>query len=177
MNPTDAPAPTRPPIVGTPPLSWPPPGLEPIHGRLWRIIGILAIGGIIMVSPLLWALAVSQPFWSLGPFEANWQIGMGITLLGVAVLMLGFASLIQLLRQAARGADLAYGARTIWETAADSGRDTGFLLQGRRHFASFDPAQRASLVRARLLSAYCMLGRRCGCPPASPCPCCSRRAA
>ena len=111
-----------------------------------------------MVSPLLWALAVSQPFWSLGPFEANWQIGIGITLLGLAILMLGFASLIQLLRHAARAADLAYGARTIWEAAADSGRDTGFLIQGRRHFASFDPAQRAALVRARLMSAFLLLG-------------------
>ena len=27
-----------------------------------------------MVSPLLWALAVMQPFWSLGPFEDHWQI-------------------------------------------------------------------------------------------------------
>ena len=159
MSTSDAPAPTptSPPPTSAPPLSWPPPGLEPIHGRLWRIIGILAAGGTVMLTPLLWALAVSQPFWSLGPFEANWQIGMGITVLGMAVLLLGFIALFRLLRQAARAADLGYGRVTIWETAADASRDTGFLIQGRRHFSRFDGAARAGIVRARLVGAFLAL--------------------
>src|SRR5688572_11125598 len=101
MSPTDASleAPPAPSIPAVPPLSWPPPGLEPLHGRLWRIIGTLGAGGVVMVAPLLWSLAVTQPFWSLGPFEVSWQIGLGLTLIGLAVLMLGFASLVQLFRR------------------------------------------------------------------------------
>ena len=155
MSPTDAPVILETPAA--PPLSWPPPGLEPIHGRLWRIIGTLATGGIIMVAPLLWALAVEHPFWSLGPMEGNWQIGTGLALFGLAVLLLGFAALVRLLRAAAHAADVGYGAATIWETAADSNRDTGFLIQGRRHFSHFDAAGRAALVRDRLRAAFLML--------------------
>ena len=77
MSPTDAPAPTldssqTPPAASPPPLSWPPPGLEAIQGKLWRTSATIGAGAIAMVSPLLWALAVTQPFWSLGPFEDHW---------------------------------------------------------------------------------------------------------
>src|SRR4051812_5425181 len=160
MTPTEA-APTltppAPPAATLPPLSWPPPGLEAMHGRLWRIIGTLWAGGIVMVAPLLWSLAVTQPFWSLGPFESNWQIGLGLALLGLAILLLRFAALVRLLGQAARAADAGYGAVTIWEPATAASRDTGFLIQGRRYFARFDPATRAALVRARLRAAFLLL--------------------
>ena len=45
------------------PLSWPPPGLERLQGHLWRAILISWAGSVILVLPLLWALAVEQPFY------------------------------------------------------------------------------------------------------------------
>src|SRR5687768_6272922 len=84
------------------PLSWPPPGLEPIQGRLWRAIGALGAGGLITVLPLAWALAAVQPFWSLGPLEGQWPIGLALTGFGLLVMLLGFVTLVQLLLHAGR---------------------------------------------------------------------------
>ena len=139
------------------PLSWPPPGLEPIQGKLWRVIAALWAGGIVTVLPLAWALAADQPFWSLGPLEGQWPIGMALTGFGLLVVLIGFITLVQLLRHAARAADAGYGSATIWETAADRARDTGFLIMGRRHFSSFTSEARAQLVRERLRGAFFML--------------------
>src|SRR5688572_22389085 len=101
-----------PPPVSAAPLSWPPPGLEPLQGKLWRVTLTLWAGSVLLVLPLLWGLAVEQPFWSLGPFEGNWQIGLGIGGLGILLVLLAFASLIQLLRGGARAADQGYGVLT-----------------------------------------------------------------
>ncbi len=140
-----------------PSLSWPPPGLETIQGRLWRAIAALGVGGAITVLPLAWALAAEQPFWSLGPLEGQWPIGMALTGLGLSVTLLGFASLVLLLRHAARAADAGYGSATIWETASDLSRDNGFLIQGRRHFARLDPPARERIVRARMRGTFFLL--------------------
>jgi hypothetical protein len=51
--------------VASIPLSWPPPGLERLQGRVWRVIAVGWIGSLVLVLPLLWALAVEQPFYSL----------------------------------------------------------------------------------------------------------------
>jgi hypothetical protein len=143
----------------TPPttLSWPPPGLERLQGGLWRVIGISWVGSLVLVLPLLWALAVEQPFYSLGPFEDNWELGLGIAALGAVVVILGFGLCFGLMRAAARGADLGYGTLTILEVASDSRHDTGFLIQGKRHFSSLDPDNLAIIVRARLRGAALLL--------------------
>ncbi len=139
------------------PLSWPPPGLERLQGRLWRVIALTWMGSLILVLPLLWALATEQPFWSLGPFEGNWYVGTVAAALGLVVLTVAFATLLTLLRQGAAAADEGYGTLTILEVAADSRRDTGFLIQGRRHFGQLDTAYRATVVKARLRGAILLL--------------------
>jgi hypothetical protein len=148
--------PTAPPIA-PPPLSWPPPGLEKLQGKLWKVIGISWAGSLILVLPLLWALAVEQPFYSLGPFEDNWQVGMGIAILGAVIILFAFGIFFGLMRAAARGADAGYGTLTILEVATDSGRDTGFLIQGKRHFGFLDGDRRAAIVSARLRGAGLVL--------------------
>lgn len=140
------------------PLSWPPPGMERLQGTLWRVIGLGWTGALVLVLPLLWALAVEQPFYSLGPFEDNWELGMAVATLGGAVVVFAFWQLWTLAREAARSADLGYGTFTILEVAADSGRDTGFLIQGKRHFGALDDVRRRALVHARIRGSLFLLG-------------------
>ncbi|MSR20182.1 MAG: hypothetical protein EXR91_04280 [Gemmatimonadetes bacterium] len=59
---SDRDAPRSAPMTSLPPLSWPPPGLERLQGSIWRVIGVSWIGSLVLVLPLLWALAVEQPF-------------------------------------------------------------------------------------------------------------------
>ena len=158
MSPSDheQAAPARAP--SPPPLSWPPPGLERLQGKLWRAIALTWMGSLVLVMPLLWALASEQPFWSLGPFEGNWRVGMAIASLGLVFFTVGFATLFSLLRDAAAAADSGYGTLTILEVASDVGRDTGFLIQGRGHFSQLDTDYRARIAGARLQGGGLVLG-------------------
>lgn len=141
-----------------PPLSWPPPGTERLQGTLWRGIGLSWTGSLILVLPLLWALAVEQPFYSLGPFEDNWELGMAIASVGAVLILFAFAQLWLAARAAAGAAELGYGLLTILEVATDVGRDTGFLIQGKRHFAFLDEARQKRVIRSRLSGALLLLG-------------------
>src|SRR3970282_1108398 len=49
------------PAPATASLSWPPPALESIHGRLWPAIAVLALADIVLVPPLLLSLGTPQP--------------------------------------------------------------------------------------------------------------------
>jgi len=144
-------------LTSLPPLSWPPPGLERLQGSLWRVISVTWIGSLVLVLPLLWALAVEQPFYSLGPFEDNWELGLAVAVLGAVIIIVAFGLLFGLLRTAAKAADLGYGTLTIVEVASDSRHDTGFLIQGKRHFGSLDPDSLAAIVKARLRGAILLL--------------------
>ena len=86
------------------PLSWPPPGLEKLQGHLWRAILIAWAGSVILVLPLLWALAVEQPFYSLGPLEENWQVGVGIAMLGGIIILFAFGTFFGIMRASAEAA-------------------------------------------------------------------------
>ena len=144
--------------TSSPPLSWPPPGLERLQGGLWQVIGLSWTGSLILVLPLLWALAVEQPFSSLGPFEENWELGLAIAAIGAVLIVVAFGHFWILMRGAARAADMGYGTHTIMEVACDSGRDTGFLIQGKRHFGGLDEDRQIAVVRARLRGAVLLLG-------------------
>ncbi len=143
------------PIPG--PLSWPPPGMEHLQGRLWRVIGISWAGSLILVLPLLWALEVEQPFYSLGPFEDNWRVGLGIASLGAVIILFGFGTFFGLMRAAAKAADAGYGTMTIVEIVTDVSRDNGFLIQGKPHFSLLDAKRRAAVVSARLRGSALVL--------------------
>ncbi|MDX1494697.1 MAG: hypothetical protein R3253_11585 [Longimicrobiales bacterium] len=140
-----------------PPLSWPPPGMERLQGSLWRVIVLSWMGSLILVLPLLWALAVEQPFYSLGPFEDNWELGMAIAAVGAVLVVFAFFQLWVVIREGGKAAELGYGVTTILEVACDSGRDTGFLIQGKRHFGSLDSQQQVSVVRRRIRGAVLLM--------------------
>ena len=125
MSNADAPQVDQP---GPPPLSWPPPGLERYQGALWRVIGLCWAGSTILVLPLLWALAVELPFYSLGPFEGNWELGLAIAAIGSVLIVFAFGQLWMVMRAAARAADQGYGTVTIAQVLCDSGRDMGLSL-------------------------------------------------
>ena len=140
-----------------PPLSWPPPGTEGLQGTLWRAILLSWTGGLILVLPLLWALAVEQPFYSLGPMEDNWELGMTIAAVGGGLIIFAFAQLWMIARGAAAAAELGYGLLTILEVTTDVGRDTGFLIQGKRHFAFLNEVRQKQVIRSRLLGGLLLL--------------------
>lgn len=144
--------------TSAPPLSWPPPGMERLQGSLWRVIGLSWTGSLILVLPLLWALAIEQPFYSLGPFEDTWELGIAIAAIGAVLITFAFGHLWFAMQGAAKASDLGYGTTTVLEVACDSGRDTGFLIQGKRHFASLDSGSQIKVVRGRLTGAVLLLG-------------------
>ena len=154
MSNAEAPSPAR---TAPPPLSWPPPGLERMQGRLWRITLLGWMGSLILVVPMLWEMAVARPFWSLGPFEGNWQVGIGIAAVGATILVVAFLAFFSLMGQGARAAAAGFGSLTIAEVMTDVGRDMGFLIQGKRHFAFLDEARRSAMVMARLRGATFLL--------------------
>jgi hypothetical protein len=121
------------------------------------VIGVTWVGSLVLVLPLLWALAVEQPFYSLGPFEDNWELGLGLAALGAVIVVVAFGLLFGVLRTAANAADMGYGSLTIAEVATDSRHDTGFLIQGKRHFSSLDPDGLARIAKARLWGAILLL--------------------
>lgn len=140
-----------------PTISWPPPGLEPLQGRLWRLIGLGWVGSLILVAPLMWELAVEQPFWSLGLFGGNWQAGMALAALGAVVLVSAFWGFFRLMHQGAKAAEAGFGTLTIVEVMSDLGRDMGFLIQGKRYFAYLGDDERRAVVLARLRCAGFLL--------------------
>jgi hypothetical protein len=93
---------------------------------------------------------VEQPFYSLEPFEETWQVGMGIAMFGGIVILFAFGTFFSIMRASAEAADDGFGTLTILEVLADKGRDTGFLIQGKRHFGLLDVRQRSVVVSARL---------------------------
>ena len=138
-------------------LPWPPPGFEWIQGALWKVTSLAWLGSVVLVAPLIWSVATPQEFWSLGPLEDNWALGLIVSLVGAAILFAAFFFLQSLVRAGGRAADLGYGFLTIAEVATDLRRDQGFLLMGKRHFSRFDDAERARITKLRLVAAILIL--------------------
>jgi len=133
------------------------PGLEWMQGKLWRVITLTWIGAIILVLPLLYSLGTEPEFWSLGPLESNWEVGLAVAGLGAVILTSGLFLLFSLARFAGKAADQGYGFLTLAEVATDMSRDTGFLLMGKRHFQRFTAGHRAALARRRMWGAVLLL--------------------
>ena len=132
-------------------LSWPPPGLEALQGRLRPLIAFFAIGDAVLVLPLLWSVATEQQIWSLGPFGDAWRVPVFIFLVGLVILVAGFERLFRLVWLGGHAAKHGHGWITILQVAADSPRDTGFLLQGVRAYSVLDLSQRKTLLLLRLV--------------------------
>jgi hypothetical protein len=131
-------------------LPWPPPGLELLHGRLWPLIAVLGIGDVVLVLPLLVSMGIRQHFASMGPFGERWWIPLLTTAIGIVLLTGAAERLVRLASRAGQAAKDGHGWRTILYVASDESRDTGFLLQGARHFATLAPADRRLVLALRL---------------------------
>lgn len=138
-------------------LAWPPPGLGRLQGDLWQVTKQAALGGVLLVLPLLWSVASQQEFWSLGPFGGSWWIVLVTSLLGLAVLVHAFVGLFRFLRRAGRATNQGYGWVTVAVVAADSRRDAGFLLQGARAYSVVSAESRRRLVIFRVASVVAYL--------------------
>ena len=138
-------------------LSWPPPGLRRLQGDLWQITKETGLGSLLLVLPLLWAVASEQEFWSLGPFGASWWVVLLTSAVGLAILVNGFVDLFRLFRRVASATDRGYGWMTVAMVAADSERDAGFLLQGARIYSVLEPKDRRGLVFSRLVAGAAYL--------------------
>lgn len=139
-------------------VRWPPPELARLQGELWRVIAVGALGALILVGPLLWAVATEREFWSLGAFGQAWWMVLVTTLLGLLLLAAAYRGLHRLFGRAADAADAGYGRLTILEVVSDFGRDTGFLIQGARHYSALDTKTRNRLVGRRILGGVAYLG-------------------
>ncbi len=134
-------------------LSWPPPGLEALHGRLWPLVALVAIGDIMLFLPLLVAVGTRQHFASLGPFGENWWFLIVTTTLGVLILLGSLERVVRLSWAAGAAAKNGHGWLTILHVVSDGTRDTGFLLQGVRQFTGLAAKERTPILYLRLASA------------------------
>src|SRR3972149_6094710 len=141
------------PAPATASLSWPPPALESIHGRLWPAIAVLALADIVLVPPLLLSLGTHQPIGSLGPFGDAFWVPLATSFLGSILLIAGLWRLARLLRGARTAARAGHARRTILMVLADEPRDSGFLLTGARAYASLGATERDTILAARTLTA------------------------
>lgn len=153
MNSDETAEPTRSEPQSSIRLTWPPPGLEEIHGKLPPLTAGLAIADFILILPLLVSVGVRREFTSLGPFGSSWWIILLTTATGFVIAAGFFERLVRIIWQASRGAGRGYGWKTVLYVAMDEQRDTGFLLQGIRGFSGLSESERASLLAVRMVGS------------------------
>lgn len=136
---------------------WPPPGLEMIHARLMPLIVLLAIGDLVLVIPLLWAVTGDWSFWSLGPFGSSWWVLILTSVTGLVLLLAGFERLARLMWLGGQASRRGHRWMTILQVVVDTPRDTGFVLQGARLYAQLSAGERARIIAARVVGTLAYL--------------------
>ena len=134
-------------------LRWPPPGLERLQGDVWNVVRSGTLAALILVFPLLLSISLEQDFWSLGPLGSAWWVILITTGVGLGLVLEAFVTLVRLLRRAARVVERGYRWRLVAHVACDVRRDTGFLLQGARWYATLGEGQRRMVAGLRLVGA------------------------
>lgn len=133
-------------------LRWPPPRLERIQGDLWRVASRGALGGGLLVLPILFVVAREQEFVSLGPFADAWWLTIVLSTVGLGFVVDALATVARILRRVAQALERGYDWRTDGFVLADLRRDMGFLLQGSRHFGGLGLGERRAIAGLRLLA-------------------------
>ena len=133
-------------------LEWPPPGLDPLHGRLAKLTTLIGTGSFLGVLSCILLIATGTAASSI--FTSPWTFVLGLcALLGTVFLLLGVRSAIWVSRELVRALELGYGWRTVAEALVDSRGDTGELIAARREYAGLRPDARDVLRRGRLVTA------------------------
>jgi len=123
------------PRVGV--LEWPPPGLERVRGKTWKVAALAAVGGALLVLPLLFSLAGKR-------LEPGWLL-VSAGALGLVASLAAAGWLALLAWRGVRATQLGYGWLTVTETLADQRGDTGALIAGTREYAKLGPEARDRL--------------------------------
>jgi hypothetical protein len=141
-------------------IRWPPPGLERLQGDLVRVATRAALGGGILVIPLLFVLGRDIDFATLGPFADAWWVTLVLAIVGLTFTADALVRTMTLLRRISRALEQGYDFDTIKLVVADGGRDMGFLLTGSRHFSEMDAKERDAMAALRVfaVSAYAIAG-------------------
>jgi len=135
-------------------LSWPPPGLERIHGAFLPVVRALGLGGAIVVLPLLWSVAIEQNFWKLGPMGEHWWVLTLTSCTGLFFILFSIYRFVHIIHEGRMAILQGHRWLTVVQVAADDHKDTGFLIQGGRIYASLDTGERNSLLLIRLLGTF-----------------------
>ena len=141
-------------------IRWPPPGLERLQGDLVRVATRAALGGGILVAPLLFVLARRMDFATLGPFADAWWVTVVLAIIGLTFAADALVRTMTLLRRVSKALAQGYDLHTLLMVVCDRDRDMGFLLTGGRHFSDMDAKEREAIGRIRLFSTvlYALAG-------------------
>jgi hypothetical protein len=143
-----------------PSILWPPPGLERLQGDLVRVATRAALGGGILVLPLLFVLGRNLDFATLGPFADAWWVTLVLAIVGLTFAADALVRTMTLMRRVSKALGQGYDFETIMMVVADGERDMGFLLTGSRHFSEMDPKEREAirLIRVSSVAMYAIAG-------------------
>jgi hypothetical protein len=125
-----------------------------MQGDLWRVASRGALGGGLLVLPMLF-VARPQRLVSLGPFADAWWVGLVLATVGLAFSMDALATAARILRRTARALEQGYDLHTVAQVLADLRHDMGFLVQGARHFSVTSESERRSLATIRVVVVGC----------------------
>lgn len=134
--------------TGPTPLRWPPPGLEPLHRGLRRILPLWWTG--LWAAAAAFAILVGIGSSTLGMFTTP-SGSIALALAVVAGLLLGRAviRLLRLLLSTHRCDRLGYDRDTIVDVIVDLTEEAGSPVEGTGAFERLDPPDRARLGRLR----------------------------
>ncbi|MDH3206151.1 MAG: hypothetical protein OEO79_06035 [Gemmatimonadota bacterium] len=139
-------------VSDAPSIRWPPPGLERLQGDLGRVATSAALGGGILVLPLLFVLGRDLDLATLGPFADAWWVTLVLAIIGLTFAADGLVRSMTLLRRISRALEQGYDFETIKLVIADGNRDMGFLLTGGRHFSEVDAKEREAMAALRVFA-------------------------
>lgn len=133
-------------------VRWPPPGLERLQGDLVRVAARAALGGGILVVPLLFVLGRDLEFATLGPFADAWWVTVVLAILGLTVAADALVRTMTLMRRVSKALQQGYDFETIKLVVTDAERDMGFLMTGSRYFSEVDGKEREAIASLRVFS-------------------------
>ena len=134
-------------------LEWPPPGLEVIHGKVWMLSGVLALGALLFVVPFLYVLSGVASDRGILP---AWFYIFG-TALGVIPLIISARFAVGLGIRVTRALGMGFAWLTVLEVLADRRGDTGALISGTREYSVLDVSDRSKARKIRVAVGLAVL--------------------